>query len=237
MAFCRQCGQQIKDGDPFCTLCGASQNGSTPKASMAVNNDRINDIINIVLGMLLKPISTIRTVCRLEFTSFAILGGAIAVLTGLLAMWMTSAIGNFIMDIIGFGSFSSIRGEIPWGQIFAYSLISTLAVMLGQYLGMFLIGKLMFKSESASTPYLNVAVASSVPTTAAMIIAIILAYIYTPLGLLVLYLGMMVSLVCVYFGTKQIVNGDDDKLVYALPLIYLIMYIVLYLVTRILFSL
>jgi len=233
MAFCRQCGQQIKDGDPFCMACGGSQtNNSTPIASIGVSNERITEVVNISLGMLTQPISTIRAVSKLEFTSFAILGGALSVLTGLLGMWMASAIGNFIEDIIGFGFGRGFTSDFPWGQIFAYSMITTLAIMSGLFLGMLLMDKLMFKSDSTATPYLNVAVASQVPFTAAMVITIILAYIYAPLGLLVLNLGMMVSLICVYFGYKQILNGEDDHLVYAIPLCYLIMYIVLYIVTK-----
>ncbi|MEN6389978.1 MAG: zinc-ribbon domain-containing protein, partial [Syntrophomonas sp.] len=91
MAYCRQCAAQLSDSDMFCTVCGTPQSpGVGPSAAprAAQPNERMNEIITVASGMLSKPVSTIKSATTVEFPSMAILGGIIAVVTGLLVMWM-----------------------------------------------------------------------------------------------------------------------------------------------------
>ncbi|HWP95765.1 MAG TPA: zinc ribbon domain-containing protein [Syntrophomonadaceae bacterium] len=240
MAFCRQCAQQLADDDLFCTVCGASQGavGAATGRPGTASNDRLNEVMGVAIGILTRPISTIRAVVGMDFHTIGILGGAIAILTGLLGMWAVSALGNSIMDMIPFASMgsSSWTSDFPWGKVFAYSLVGIIMIMLALFLGLFSIGKLMFKSNSTAIPYLNVAVASTIPTIAAMIIGIIFCYIFAPMGFLVFNMGTMVSIVCIFFGLKEISLGEDDRLAYGLALVFLVYYFVLYLVGKILAS-
>jgi|GEM_PF-6638393 hypothetical protein len=239
MAYCRQCAAQLSDSDMFCTVCGAPQSpGASPLASprTAQPNERLNEIIKVATGMLSKPVSCIRSVTTIEFSSMAILGGIIAVVTGLLVMWMIGAAGDIISDLIPFGSKHSLTSDLPWGKIFAYSLFGMIVFIGALFTGLLTVGKLMFKSTALSHQYFNVAVASTIPTITALAGAILLSYIYAPIGLLVFDLGTLISIICVYMGLKEISYGDDDRLTYGMVLVFLIYYIILFIFGKIIVS-
>lgn len=241
MAFCRQCAAQLADDDMFCTVCGASQGAPggpipMPRAS-AQPNERVNEIIKTASGMLSKPVSTIRSVTGIEFPSMAILGGIIAVVTGLLVIWMIGAVGDFASDLLPFGSsHSSFTSDLPWGKIFAYSLFGMIVIISALFLGMLAVGKLMLKSSAPASQYVNVAIASTIPTVAALAIAILFSYIYLPIGVLVFDLGTIVTIICVYMGLKEISFGEDDFLVWGMALVFVVYYLVLYLFGKIVAS-
>lgn len=239
MAFCRQCAAQLSDSDMFCTVCGTPQSPGAVSAAApraAQPNERVNEIIKVLTGMLSKPVSCIRSVTTLEFPSMAILGGIIAVVTGLLVMWMIGAVGDIISDLIPFGSSRSMTSDLPWGKIFAYSLFGMIVFIGALFTGLLTVGKLMFKSTALPHQYFNVAVASTIPTITALAAAVLLSYIYAPIGLLVFDLGTLLSIICVYMGLKEISYGDDDRLVYGLVLAFLVYYIILFLFGKIVVS-
>lgn len=239
MAYCRQCAAQISEDDMFCTVCGAPQSpGAILSAAprVAQPNERMNEIVKVASGMLSKPVSCIRSVTTMEFPSMPILGGIIAVVTGLLVMWMVGAVGDIISDLIPFGSKHSLTSDLPWGKIFAYSLFGMIVFIGALFTGLLTVGKLMFKSTSLPHQYFNVAVASTIPTITALAGAVLLSYIYVPIGLLVFDLGTLLSIVCVYMGLKEISFGDDDRMSYGLVLTFLVYYIILFLFGKIIAS-
>lgn len=251
MAFCRQCGEQIPDNDSFCIYCGSPQGDFSTTGSEAGFNKlnisaQLNDSVNAFLGLLNKPISSIRIITRKEVQSTATLAGVLVLLFGLLGMWCTNRVVSTTMGIFGgllgglgnmlsYGE-SNFSPEIPYGLVFGHSLLLILAVIGGLFLGMWLTGKYIFKASGEVHQYFNVAAASRVPFITALIAGLILSYISIYLGMMAVIMGAIVSLVCVYTGLQEITGIDEDRLVYGLCLSYVSMYLFVFIILKIFMS-
>lgn len=128
---------------------------------------------------------------------------------------------------------NEVMSEIPYGTIFGYSILLEIAVIGGLFLGMWLVGKYLFKSDGKPAEYFNVAVVSQVPLICAIAAGLIISYISLPLGLLVMKLGGLLSVVCAFLGFRQVMGQEEDRTVLALPLAFLVMYLVIFIVYKI----
>lgn len=127
---------------------------------------------------------------------------------------------------------SQVGNYIPYGWIFGHTILVMAMAVVGLFLGLWLMGKL-FKSEAGPLEYFNVAVASQVPMICAIIVGLILSYISFPLGLLIINLGFIMLVACVYQGCQKVMNQGQDKAIFALPLAFLVMYLFVYIAIKI----
>ena len=129
---------------------------------------------------------------------------------------------------------SLIGGHIPYGSIFFYSLLAAIVMISGLFAGIYLVGGLLFKGKGNVLAAWNVAVASSVPYVAGMLGSMVLSYLSLILGLVVYWFGSMISILCVYDGIKEAMALDDNRSAFAVPLAYLVMMFLIYVLVRIL---
>lgn len=246
-----QCGQQIPDEYSFCTACGApTKSSDVDNIPVVKTNIKIDEMVSIFMGMLTKPITSVRVVTTMEMNNFAALAGIIALLWGLMGMWlvkrlavmtgvlmenMMGDLGGFISMIAG-DAMSEISTNTPYESIFFFGLFFCLAMILGLFCGQFATGKFMLKSTPGAIPCFNVAVSSQVPLITAVFFGMVLSYISVPLVLIVMKIGALVSVISVYFGLQKASEGENDRVVYALPLTVLVMYLVVYIFVRIFMS-
>lgn len=250
MALCRNCRNEIADDSSYCINCGTQQNGAGPSGGGTGRSFRLDDLIAVVVTVITKPVSSIRAVSDIDTSTWAILGGIIAVIQGFVGIWVVSRIGSIvesaITDLVGnlgqilMGSLG--RGslldyaDISWVSIYFFSMLLSVVIMLGLSLGLFLAGKYFLKSNAGNNRYINVAIGSQIPVVVAMVVGLIISLITVPLGIMVFRVGAIVSIVYAFFGLEQITGVEKDKLIYALPLAYVVMYLIGYIFTGIYIS-
>lgn len=234
MAFCHQCGQQIPDEALFCVACGSPQGSAggqqTTGPAGSFDFKAFGELAkDTVVGMLTSPISTIRTTGGMELQNSLIMGGLLAVYYGLLGMWV---VGTGVSSFMGYfgGGFNE------YGSVFMCSLLIAITFTGGLFLGLFLIGKYLFKGNGTGKEFLNAAVVGQIPFAISLVAGIILAYISPYLLLLLINIGVMISFLCNYAGLQQVTGMDENRTAFALVLAYIVMFLVIFLVAAIIFS-
>lgn len=230
MPFCKSCGADMEESASFCTKCGAPQQYQTRVSSTTGDNAIFNEVGYVMMGMTVKPVSTIQHVVAMEMPPSAVIAGILALLTGILAVLMSNISGSYILSPLNWVTMARIN---PWGNVFTYGLVSSLVAMLGIFLGAWLVCQFMLKGEKQAVPCWNIAVASQVPVAAALLVAIIVSIVYTPFGVAIQYLGSIMSILCVYLGLKTLNHAEDESMIFALPVVYLVMWLILFMFNKI----
>lgn len=233
MAFCSNCGTKLGDNDGFCYVCGAPQRTAQGVAGQApgyktnaqgVNADvfkrYINEILFIAKGMILAPATTIAEVAKKNFkVSSFILGGLIMLIQGLLAMWaVAQSLGKLVSTINGAFSFSFFgmgRISVPYGYVFLYYLLLFILSVGLLYLALHVFGCYVFKGKGNWMSTWNIVAAGAVPFTVSMLAGIILGYVYSTLGQVVVIIGILISLVSQFSGVKHGMELPDNSAVFA----------------------
>lgn len=225
MSFCSQCGKQMEDENVFCTSCGFQRGGdlrginAVPQATF-----NLTEITNIILGMITTPASSIKSSITTRLQNSIILSILIVLVYGLLSIWAMNS------EILSEYTYNSMN---PNDLIFGQTILLMIVVITALFLGMWLVGRFLFKAKATPIEYFNIAVASQVPMVCAIVIGLILSYISFTLGRPVIALGIVVQIVCVYIGYQRLMNLEEDKTVFALPLALLVMYLLIYLAFKI----
>lgn len=272
MSFCSNCGNKLKEGDVFCGSCGARCDGANGGAQQAavqqnyqqpaapvssVNTEAFSrhakQMLDIVVGMLIKPASTMKNLVHtVDQTTTLILGAILAIIQGIFSLWtlgqFVSMIDKFIvkfatsmgtlMGALGGGSksldASDLLGitngisqfrkliKIPYGAAFFHGIVLYLIVAGLIFLGIFLAGKLIAKANVDALKVLKIAVFATIPVIAAEFLKILLSYISSYLGIFVLLIGILISITAIIVSIKEIMEIDDDKLVFVMSVIFAI---------------
>lgn len=243
MAFCSNCGTKLENTDPFCYACGAQQK-STAGASgggdvyqpvqggqaQGINNDLLkkyfNEIFIVAKGMILAPVSTIKNLSKNTYKeSSYILAGIIALLQALFVMW---AVAQAVGSIMG-NTFGRML-KIPYGEIFLIYLLAFIVVEALLLFGLYLMGKYVFKGALNLLSAWNIIVAAAVPLTASIFLGILLNYINGTIGQVVILFGILISVFCIYSGTREGSNLSDDKNAFLVAVVFIITFLVFSLV-------
>lgn len=269
MAFCSECGTKLQEGDIFCASCGAriqggntgSEPGTQPQgfqqsaaALSSINTEAISrhsrQTLDVILGMLIRPMSTIKNLLHtLDQKSTLIIGAVLALFQGIFSLWklgqvissmdkmlislmksMSSVMGmveggssglnpsDFAEITAGYGQLRKII-SVPYGKAFLHGIILYLIVAGLAFLGIYVASKL---SSKANVNVLNIgklAILSTIPALGGEVISIIFSYIYSPLGMFVLLAGILVSFAVLIMNIKEVVEIEDDKLVFAASIV------------------
>ena len=230
MAFCSNCGQQISDGTVFCGNCGAGQDGAGSPGGSQVDVNEFMDIAKgTLVGMITSPITTIRSIVNIKLQYSLIMAGVLAVIYGLVSVIVAQMGASAIL-----GGFSGMMNEVM-GQVFFYSMIYGLIMIGGMFLGLFLLGK-AFGGGGEAGEYLIVATASQVPLLAALVAGVILLNITYYLFSAVIFIGAMISIICIFCGLNQASGLNENKSAMVTSLSYIVMLLVLFFVVYTVFS-
>lgn len=257
MKYCTKCGAQVQDEDVFCINCGNSlqnpnqeqghpnSNPSTPPQIQSIDftvlKEYFNEIKNIYLGVTLKPISTVKNVARnVKIQTSLIMTAVLAVFSGLFSMWY---IGQSVLAAKS--SLSRMEGplfselpdvmasiHVPYGKIFMISFVSVLIMTLLFSLILFLSTKYIFKANTSMESALAVVSSALITSLNSFLLFIIFNYMSSLLGALALLAGLIIYIVCIYNGTKQMMNLSDDTTLFAVTTTYMIYFLLIYLVAK-----
>ncbi|MDD3894533.1 MAG: YIP1 family protein [Syntrophomonadaceae bacterium] len=184
--------------------------------------------------MFIAPASTIRNLGRMGLQNTLIIGGVIALIYGLMGMMIFNTVLSGIAES-GLGFFMPDFSEYR-GKIFLYMALLVLICMGGLSLGLWLAGKYLFKGKGEYEDFLAIAVVGQIPMLGAIIAGSILSYIWAFLGILVILIGSIITPVVNYAGLHQTSGLDENRSVFAVALAYVVMYIVLAIVFKIVTS-
>lgn len=247
MSFCRNCGQEINLGEQFCSNCGKSVadnndiNSISNKVKNIMNSNfsiYIKEILEVTKGILKKPISTIVNCdSKLKKESCGILVLILSLLFGLLSIWSvkmsTSVADEFFAysrnSILGsdglLGQMSQlISGSISSDKVFFLTSFLFIVAMLILFTSNYLIGKYIFKSSVKSVTILKVISCSAIPFIIAFFLSIVLSYISSTLGFIVLFIGMITSLISLFRGITEVLSISEEITIFIIPISFLVMF-------------
>jgi predicted outer membrane lipoprotein len=254
MSFCSKCGTAIRSDEKFCSNCGnpvaneqaasasAMTDGGegTPKIQINISSisPHLQIIKNIYLGMIFKPLYTIKAaIGRLSIQTNLILGFLLSVLFGLInTMVLKQVLFRAESGISGIGNlfggyiseiFSYI--QIPYSQVFGYTLIG-LIILAGLFSAcLFLISKYIFKANIVFNQSLSIIIVSLIPLLNFSILSLILGFINSTLGQAISIFGIILLIICIYQGAKQILEGSDDSAAFMVALSCMVFYLIAFL--------
>ncbi|HZJ85021.1 MAG TPA: zinc ribbon domain-containing protein [Syntrophomonadaceae bacterium] len=243
--YCKNCRQEIKEGDLFCMNCGIPVEESEAAGEnklKEIDSEKIrgyfNDIKKVLLNMLVSPMTTTQIIARspLREGSF-ILAGLLAVTYGLINMWIVqrafSQIMNTMSAFLGFGYNSFYGMGAEYGPIFGYSLLLFLIALGGLFLGVLLAGKYIFKGNRDPYVAWNVAMVSTIPYVASLLLAVILSYLSLYLSLALILIGVILAILSLFRGINAGMGINFDNSAFATPIAIFAMNLILLIAIKI----
>jgi len=172
MAFCKNCGVQLNEGDMFCSRCGTSINGTNTQASItiAVDSKKIQDgllrIKNAIIKLVKNPFKGVSEAHEIlnPFASylFAVL---LALSYGLTSLWTRKAIMDEVKKSISslgilenLGSIVALPFKNNSGKTFQLTFFTVLLSIVIIFGLLYLVSNVMLKQNQKNTTLLNAAV-------------------------------------------------------------------------------
>ena len=203
--FCIHCGKKLKDGE----VCDCMANVQVQ------TNDLGTNLIDVLKGMFMKPIDTIKSYTdEKHFNLALVLVGILSLSTALFMMSLIKNVAEMATSSMGgltLYAMTSVSSQIPYLQIFFIGLISVIAFAF-IYTGLlYLVNSVMFKGERSFKKVFTMYGVNSVVTSVTLLVTAIFMFINVFLGLLVLVLGSMLNMVYVYKGIERLGVKDKNK--------------------------
>ena len=225
--FCIHCGKKLKDGE----VCDCMANVQVQ------TNDLGTNLIDVLKGMFMKPIDTIKSYTdEKHFNLALVLVGILSLSTALFMMSLIKNVAEMATSSMGgltLYAMSSVSSQIPYLQIFFIGLISVIAFAF-IYTGLlYLVNSVMFKGERSFKKVFTMYGVNSVVTSVTLLVTAIFMFINVFLGLLVLVLGSMLNMVYVYKGIERLGVKDKNKHGYIYLITTLFYGIVLFIISLI----
>ena len=225
--FCIHCGKKLKDGE----VCDCMANVQVQ------TNDLGTNLIDVLKGMFMKPIDTIKSYTEEKHFNLAlVLVGILSLSTALFMMSLIKNVAEMAISSMGgltLYAMTSVSSQIPYLQIFFIGLISVIAFAF-IYTGLlYLVNSVMFKGERSFKKVFTMYGVNSVVTSVTLLVTAIFMFINVFLGLLVLVLGSMLNMVYVYKGIERLGVKDKNKHGYIYLITTLFYGIVLFIISLI----
>lgn len=226
--FCTRCGRKLEEGE----VCNC-------EATVSVQtNDTVQNLTDIIKGIFVKPIDTIKKYTNEKYFSLAlILIAILGVAAGLLAMAIVKNAYSLVLGSMGLGTYSSLMGsyqaQIPYAEIFFGTLIAVI-VLAFVYTGLlYLVNSVIFKGEKSFKKVFSMyGVASSI-TSAVTLLSAILMFMNVYLGIVVFLLGSVLNMVYTYHGLKYLGEKDANKYGYIYLLTMVFNFIAMFIIAKI----
>ena len=199
-------------------------------------NNMGNQLVNILKGILVKPIDTIKETAKdTNFGLAMIIMGILSVITGLFAMSILKNAASMILSNMSYGlySYSSVSVELPYLETFLGAAVLMFAMSF-IYTGLlYLVNSVMFKGEKNFKKIYAMYASVSVITIISVLLATILLFVNVTVGLIVFIIGSLLSMVYTYHGLKFIGPKDENKYGYIYLITTIFLYIVLFIIIKI----
>lgn len=207
--FCTKCGKELKDNKP----CNCKKNFEKEEKTINLTNSlNFNEVINIFKNMIKKPVDTTKEMVNKNNLDLSII--LIGISSLFFGIFMMIYLKEMICCNYGYNMFSI---NIPY---FKYFMLTIITVVLA-YLTISSIIYLLAKINNQNIEFkktLNLVSISFIPIVMAVIINIFVIYISLPLVIFITFISIIISIINLYIGMKEIVNLDDNKIIYLLSL-------------------
>ena len=203
-------------------------------------NTYVNSYIDMVRGIFVNPIDTIKQYTKLENYSLGIFAIILnCIVSGIfLFCFCSEAVGTFTNLVGGYSSYfiPSTVIEVPFMKIFLCGFLFVGVGLTVTALMIYVIANAIFKdSIDMKKSFILIGVCSAF-TTITTIISIILTYISMKLMIIVLLFAGIFYLTYLYQGISEITKVDKNKLAYVfVPAIGVASFVVIYILPKILF--
>jgi len=239
--FCTKCGKKLEEGQ----VCECNKNVSTEVVATSTSkgfdfNETLNSYIDMLKGILMKPIDTINK----YVTSNNFILGLIAlalncIISGIfMYCFCSEAMGMFSALMGGYGSLLSMGSmsiEVPFMQTFLYGTLYMAAWFVVTALMIYLMAGVIFKDKIDIKKAFSLVGVTAVFTTATTLVAIILTYISIKIMAVVLLIAGIFYLTYLYQGISEITKLEKNKLAYVfVPAISVATFVVVYILPKIL---
>jgi hypothetical protein len=243
MAFCKNCGVQLKEEERFCPNCGTSVNGAAStqtSTKVSIDTKKLEDglvsIKDAVIKLLKNPFKGASDAHEIlnPFSSclFAVL---LSIAYGLTALWTKSAlteqlkkpfkgtqIFRFISSIIS-AAFRAASGKTFW--LTFLTIILSIAIIFAL---LYLASKVMLKQDQSPTKLLNAAIFPFVIFLVICLVENVAIYISLIFYIILAAIGILFLVVYLYHNIALVIsnNGEHSAAVYTSALSFVCITIV-----------
>lgn len=220
--FCTNCGKELIDGKCDCVK----------KSDVGVTSDDLaSKFMDIVKGLLKKPVTTIKENTTEDNFSFGLILLAIsACVTGLFTYFFIKDGSSVISFVRLYGMF-----DVPFLRVFIASSITSAIWYAVLGFVTYLFANKLFKLEVTVKEIFTMLGILSVIMSLALIVSIILVYVSVKLMLLLIVVASLFYSIYFILGLKEVTGIDKDKLAYLyVPSILTAVFIVYYVLPRLL---
>lgn len=255
MKECIKCGKQLNDEDIFCNSCGARQDGGDLKgenkkvySELVKTNIDFNEIKDVLIQMFLRPLEGCRNfVSKGKNESVIILTAILAVLQGVVGIWVAnrlfSTVSKFFTtlsgrlsgtaSLFGFGDvgaqISAIQSaiQIPYGKIFFENCIIVLIAILVLFGVIYLDSNVISKKKANVLAIYRGSIVVFFPILYCEFISVILSYIHVSTSIIVLLIGCIISIICLFNVMKENIICDENSSLYMSSILSILVYVVI----------
>lgn len=239
--FCTKCGRKLEDGKP-CPC--EKEEKKVEKEERKVSHSEpstdinwyVNSFIDMIKGIFVKPIDTIKKFATEEYFVLGIIVIILnALLTGVMAYLTLEEAGSAIS---GFGLYSlGFSGiEVPFMKTLLYVALFMIVGFAVSGAMIYVMAGPLFKANTNMKRCIALVGTCASLTLITTILAIICLYISVKVFFIVLLLAGVLYLCHLYHGTQEISNIDENKQGYTfLVAVAVATFVVVYVLPKILF--
>lgn len=252
--FCTKCGKSLEEGmvcdcqqvqpnvvevaAPAQAPVQAQASVSQPKSNNVNGfdfNKYLNDYLEVLKGVFVKPIDTINKFSESSYFLLAIIALVInCIISGVLFYCVYSeTIGAFTSMMGGFSSLLSGSIEVPFFKTFMQGFIYMAAGFSVMALMIYVMNSVVFKDKVDIKKVFALVGTVSVFTTITTAVCIALNYISMKIMIVVLLLGAIFYLTYLYQGISEFSKVNKNKLAYVfVPSIAVATFVVVYVLPK-----
>ena len=237
--FCSKCGEKNKEDAKFCNKCGESfEKGNNPndKRIQIDTKELKNNVIDLLKGLLVKPIDTFKKYGKEKnFTLAIILVAILSLITGLFVISLMKNAYSLIMSSIGsvggLYSYSNYQVDIPYAKSFFIAVFTTFAFAFAFAGILYLVNTKIFKGKENFKKTFTIYGTISTVASVSLLASTILMFLSFGLASIILSLGLALTGFYTYHMIKMIGPKDENKhgyiYVVSTGLFYLFVFIVI----------
>ena len=238
--FCTKCGKPTEE----CT-CDTKVANTTEKVSNENNSKKdfnwdLNSWIDIVKGIFVKPIDTIKEYSKDDNFILGIISIVLnSLITGVMFYLFLDNASSSLSSISGFEMLGLMGGlgiEIPFVKTVLYVALFMLVMFFTSVVMIQLLAGNLFKADSTFKKSISLVGTCAVLTTITSVVAIICAYISPKLFVILLALAAILYSKHLYHGIGAVTKIDENKQGYTYLVMFAVtMFVTFYILPKILF--
>lgn len=231
--FCVSCGKELKDG--ICEDCkDVKAESKKPEGFTGM----LKDFLEIVKGIITKPVDTLKTSCKEENFYTSLISIAVSgIAMGIFMMVFMKEVGPAILSAL-YGGYSLLAlgsYDVEYVKIFIYSFIAIVVLIFATASVSYLVVDKILKGKTSIKKMISVFGFSSIILSVGLLLGAICLFINFTLALIVLAFASSLYNYYIFKGTEVTSSIDSNKLGYGIAASLLATSLILsFLITKIL---